>query len=343
MKPPGHPNPSGDREIARLFLRALGLAGHDAFVASQLRLREPEGDAGAQRALVEAAGAETARLLAGLAGDPPALWFTYHSYWKAPDLIGPAVSAALGIPYVIAEPSHSPSRAIGPWAGFAAAAERALLAADRLIWTKPRDLPALQALVAAERLCHLPPFLDPGPEPAAPPPSDTLRLLTVAMMRAGDKAASYAALAAALEHLPQPWSLTIVGDGPLRTDVAAMFARFPAIRFMGAITDPARLRRLYESHDLLVWPGIGEGIGMVYLEAQAAGLPALAAAHPGPAAVLARRDLPAPGDAAGFARAIAELAGRPGARAEARAHVVSRHGLRAAAERLGAILAPLLP
>ena len=30
----------------------------------------------------------------------PDVWFTYHVHHKAPDLLGPAVSRALGIPYV---------------------------------------------------------------------------------------------------------------------------------------------------------------------------------------------------------------------------------------------------
>ena len=35
------------------------------------------------------------RLAVRLRHDPPDLWFTYHLYHKAPDWLGPAVSAAL--------------------------------------------------------------------------------------------------------------------------------------------------------------------------------------------------------------------------------------------------------
>ena len=34
LKPPGHPIPSGDRHIARLFLEALRRAGHQMFATS---------------------------------------------------------------------------------------------------------------------------------------------------------------------------------------------------------------------------------------------------------------------------------------------------------------------
>lgn len=338
MKAPDHPVPSGDREIARLFLAALAASGREVAVVSRLRVHDRVGDPARQAALARAAEAEVARLGPLLAADPPALWFTYHCYHRAPDLIGPPLARALSIPYVIAEPSFSPRRAEGPWAGFHAAARAAILAADRLLVTKPRDLPALSRLAAPGRIVALPPFVDPGPEPAAPAPSSALRLLAVAMMRPGDKLASYAALAEALRRLALPFTLTVAGEGPERAAVEALFAGLP-VRFLGLVEGPA-LRALYEAHDLLVWPGIGEGIGLVYLEAMAAGCPALAAGHPGPAAVLPG-PLPPPGDPAAFAAAIPATARAPGARAAARAHVLARHGIAAGAARLDAILGGL--
>ena len=38
MKAPDHPNPSGDRHIARLTLQALARAGYDATCVSRLRV-----------------------------------------------------------------------------------------------------------------------------------------------------------------------------------------------------------------------------------------------------------------------------------------------------------------
>ena len=46
----------------------------------------------------------------------PDLWFTYHPYYKAPDLIGPELASAFAVPYVTAEASYSRRRNAGLWA-----------------------------------------------------------------------------------------------------------------------------------------------------------------------------------------------------------------------------------
>jgi hypothetical protein len=100
LKPADHPTPSGDRRIARLFLDALRRAGHQPFVASRLRSYDGAGDTRRQARLVMIARATAARLLRAGARNPtrPELWLTYHLYYKAPDWLGPRISAALGIP-----------------------------------------------------------------------------------------------------------------------------------------------------------------------------------------------------------------------------------------------------
>ena len=99
------------------------------------------------------------------------------------------------------------------------------------------------------------------------------------MMRAGDKAQSFAFLAAALGALPAGlnWRLTIVGDGPEWDAVRAMFAGLPETRVAWAgQRDAAGVAAAMAGADLYVWPGFGEAYGIAYLEAAAAGLPALA-------------------------------------------------------------------
>ena len=117
-----HPVPSGDREMARGLRRLLLRLGH-AVVAPAA---EP-GAAGVpprRRASCRAASharAQARRLIARWRGLPARhperfdLWFTYHCYYRKPDWLGPIVSGALGIPYVIAEASHSLRRAQGTW------------------------------------------------------------------------------------------------------------------------------------------------------------------------------------------------------------------------------------
>lgn len=344
LKAPDHPVPSGDRTIARLMLTALDRAGFMPRVASPLRSLDRTGDAAVQARLMAEAGAEIERLKAQ---PRPALWFTYHCHYKAPDLLGPAMARHWGIPYVIAEPSHAPARLAGPWAGFAACSAAALKRAELLFWTTPRDRPALEALTGTGSLVALPAFLDPGAEPAPRRlHHGKLRLLVVAMMRVGDKLASYRALAAGLAEAALPVTLDVIGDGDERPAIEALLEPFGA-RFRGRIDDPATIRAAYEGADLLVWPGIGEGVGMLYLEAQAAALPCLAEDRPAQRAVLAPSCwLTAPGDARAFAAALreadADRAGLAGRGQAARAWLVANHSLDSAAETLRAHLMPLL-
>src|SRR5438128_1895241 len=116
LKPPDHPVPSGDRRMAQLFLDAWRHAGHEPFLASRLRNYDGAGDPLRQARLVRISRGWAARLLRQWQEQrdtAPGLWFTYHLYYKAPDWLGPVVSAALGIPYVIAEASWAPKRAAG--------------------------------------------------------------------------------------------------------------------------------------------------------------------------------------------------------------------------------------
>ncbi|MEM0922206.1 MAG: glycosyltransferase family 4 protein [Pseudomonadota bacterium] len=349
MKSPDHPTPSGDRAIARLLLRALAVAGAEARLVSTLRLLDLDGSAERQNDLIEKAGEEAEWLVESLAPSPPEAWLTYHCHYRAPDLIGPVVSGTLGIPYLIVEPSISPKRRQGLWSRFAAASEAAIAHADCLLWTTERDRPALEQAGHGSRMTHLPAFLDPGDAVAPRPAGDPLRLLTVAMPRPGDKMESYRRLAAGLAQLDLEWELTVIGGGTgeAEAELAALFAPFRAqVAMLGTLTDPAILRLHMEQADLMVWPGVGEGVGMVWLEAQAAGCPVVA--EEGPAARAAIPEtaggiLARPDDPTGFARAIREAAeNRAWLSKQAQAHIMAHHSLDAAATRLGGILAEVL-
>lgn len=133
-------------------------------------------------------------------------------------------------------------------------------------------------------------------------------LLAVAMMRHGDKLESYRVLAEALAGLDGLlWRLLVVGDGPARAEVAAAFGRIAGrVHWLGALSE-AELPRIYAACDLLVWPAINEAIGMAILEAQAAGLAAVAGKAGAIPVIVADGEsgtlVPA-GDAAAMRRAI---------------------------------------
>src|SRR5262249_46845980 len=126
-------------------------------------------------------------------GAAPELWFTYHLYHKAPDWLGPAIADALGIPYVVAEASDAPKRADRAWAIGHAAGESAIRRADAVIGLNPADRGCVLPLLREPtRWIPFKPFIDaafysrPQPKNGRPP-----RLIVVAMMRDGDKLASY--------------------------------------------------------------------------------------------------------------------------------------------------------
>lgn len=359
LKPADHPVPSGDRETARLFLAALQGAGFETGIASTLRTADPAGG----RDFSEPAQAEVARLLALYREQPqerPALWFTYHVYYKAPDLIGPTITRALGIPYVIAEGSRAPKRAQGAWSKGHAQAEAALDAASLIFILNPNDRAMLEAArPVGQALVDLPPFIDAAgwplmerdrPEPGAP--SSVCRLLTVAMMREPDKLASYEILAAALARLDAdlPWHLDIVGDGPARPRVEALFAPFGQyVTLHGRIDDRTRLAGFYAQADLLAWPAVNEAFGMVFLEAALQGCPSVAGKFGGVGSVVLDGQtglLARPGDAADFGHSLAGLmrdtALRQRFSGQALAFARQERSLASASRRLREALLPLI-
>nr|WP_246408039.1 glycosyltransferase family 4 protein [Microvirga lupini] len=320
MKSPNHPLPSGDRTMARLLVKALDRAGYAPTLASELRTLDKAGDPQRQAIIRQQSREEASHLIAHYRALPeksrPCLWFTYHVYYKAPDWIGPQVAQALTIPYVVAEGSRAAKRAHGPWSLGHEGAETALDCADAIFVMTAHDRQALEAARPQRQvLVDLPPFLDTQdwPAPSTPPlPASEPRLLTVAMMRKGDKLASYGILAAALERLRHlPWSLDIVGDGDAREEIVQLFASLAdRVRYHGQIENRADLRALYERADLFVWPAVNEAYGMVLLEAQAMGCPVLAGAYGGVASVVKHGEtgvLTTPGDIAAFADALSAL------------------------------------
>ena len=85
------------------------------------RLRRVAEEFAQWRTAGEAAATELARPCGNGRETPPDLFFCYHPYYKAPDFLGPRLSATFGIPYVTAEASFSSRRGIGPWADAQAA------------------------------------------------------------------------------------------------------------------------------------------------------------------------------------------------------------------------------
>ena len=364
MKPPDSPVPSGDRETARALIGALARKGHRTVVASRFVSRDGAGNPVRQARIREIGGRLADRLVRRWRDAPPDAWLTYHLYHKAPDWLGPAVTRALDIPYYVAEASHAPKRAGGPWDIGYRGAEAAIRAADGVIGLSSLDagcvLPLLQD---ASRYHRLLPFTDTArfAAAAADRPShrravratygiddDTPLLLAVGMMRDGDKLASYRVLGDALSRMgDRPWRLLTVGDGPART--AAEQALGPAgdgrVVHAGRV-EPDALPALYAAADILTWPAVNEAFGVALLEAQATGLPVVAGRTGGVPDIVrdGETGLLAPvGDAAAFAATLETLLDAPARRgamsASALAATAGAHDIADAADALDRILA----
>jgi hypothetical protein len=332
LKSPTHGTPSGDRRVAGLYMDALGRAGHQVELVSTFRSYDGVGDPGRQAGLREQGIALGQRLGTQWRAAPPEirpdLWFTYHSYYKSPDWLGPEASSQLGIPYVIAEASHAAKRAGGAWDVGHCGALQAIRRADLLLCPTRDDMAGLRGVVApTSRVALMPPFLDPVLFRAATVERETHRrklaaehgldaavpwIATVAMMREGDKLASYHQLAGVLGRLRDlPWRLLVAGDGTARAAVEAMLeAAVPGRAVVLGAIGQAEIAALNAASDLCVWPAVNEAYGMAMLEAQAAGLPVISCAVRGVPDVVAHGStgmLAAPGDEAGMAALVRDF------------------------------------
>ena len=356
LKPPDHPVPSGDRQLARALLKALRVGGHDTCLVSRFRSFDRAGDAIRQARIADLGEKLAQRLVRRYrrSADRPDVWFTYHLYHKAPDFLGPRVSRSLDIPYVVAEASVAPAMRDGPWARGYAASVAAIEAASAALVLNPGDLAGVRAARGAGALTEvLPPFLDLVPltdaaaQTGGAPRGRPMQLITVAMMRPGNKLASYRLLAAALSLLCDlDWELVVVGDGAARSEVEAAFACIEPtrVRFAG-VEPPDRVAELLQRADLFLWPAIDEVIGMAFIEAQACGLPVVGGRTRGVDSVVAagRTGIVVPsGDAAAFAAAVRLLLQDAHARQrmgrEAARYARERHGLPAAAAQFDGLL-----
>lgn len=365
LKAPTHPTPSGDRRMARLLIKALEMTGATVELASDFRSFDGAGDPERQKALQIEGQSQADRLIeqyrAGAAAARPTAWFTYHLYHKAPDWLGPRVAAALGIPYLVAEPSFAPKQAGGVWDLGHRATAKAIAAAIRVFCLTRLDMNCIRPLVpASHRLQFLPPFLDPQPFGSVDGNHamraalarrfglnpDRRWLLTVAMMRPGDKLRSYQRLGAALQRLPgDDWQLLVVGDGTAQDQVSDALAAIEGKAILAGALPSTQLPEIYEACDLYLWPGVGEAYGMAYLEAQAAGLPVVAGNERGVPDVVCQEEtglLTTPGDDAAFAAAIRRLLDDAGLRhrlsERARAFVNGERTVASAADAIGAAL-----
>lgn len=266
------------------------------------------------------------RTLAGK--DAPDLWFTYHSYYRAPDILGP-LAARRHIPYTIFAASHAQKRAAN-WEtrpGYYLN-KQALRQTSHIFANKHRDLDGLHQVIPEDKIT----FIPPGIRTDKFTRNETTRkanreewgmadktvILTVAMLREGTKSEGVKHVITTCSKLVTQGhniALVIAGDGLMRPQLQALAENLLPDRnkFLGTVQSD-ELPAIYSSCDLFVFPGINEGLGMVYLEAQSCGLPVVAWDHDGAPQVVAHKQtgLITPSyDSEQFASAIGELVSCP--------------------------------
>lgn len=318
FKPLDNPTLSGDVTIARDLADGLRAAGHEVVVLPHSPAKELWKKPGrwipahlaANRIIEAARGADC--------------WLTYGTYYKVPDVFGPKAKARLGIPYFIYQASYAENRGkrLATWPGFALN-RRAMLAADHLFINRINDLRGCAKLLPPERYSHVKPALPDGlfaRDEAARErlraewgAGDTLVIATAAMMRPGVKTEGMRWVIASCEKLLQhgrDFLLAVAGDGPNRPELerVAREKLGDRVRFLGMV-DRAELSGFFSAADLFAFPGLEESVGMVYLEAQACGLPVVATDDEGAPHVVAgdRTGLITPAHPDDFTAAVGKL------------------------------------
>jgi glycosyltransferase involved in cell wall biosynthesis len=292
FKPLDHPNPSGDVVIGAGLYRFLEERGHRLETASTFRTRWIFWKPWRLPTYLR----ERRRVARRLTRRKPDLWLTYHAYFKGPDILGPGLTAAAAIPYVIFQGAYATKRRRDPrtWPGFALN-RRALKAARHVFANKRVDDHNLRRLLPPQRVSYVPPGIVPG-EFAFDDRAradwrtqwrvgDAPVIVSAAMFRPGVKTTGLIRVlrtCGALREQGLNFHLAIAGDGKeKRTLVRLADDLLPGrVHFLGKLPRSA-MYRFYSAGDLFVFPGIGESLGMVYLEAQSCGLPVVAFANAG--------------------------------------------------------------
>ena len=287
FKPLGHAHPSGDLVTATGIFDFLINQGHQVMAASSLRCRWIYWKPWLWLKLIWERR-QVAKKFSDVSAD---LWFTYHSYYKAPDLLGPAVARKLNIPYVIFQGIYSTKRR-RQWkakAGFYLN-KRTLCAASHILVNKKVDLLNLKRLLPASRLTYVAPGIIPEKFSFDDNARRELRrnwmvkddpvIFSAAMFRPDVKSEGLSWVIRTCGELyrqRQNFRLVIAGDGKEREQLRQMASEHVADRviFLGEI--PRKdMYRYYSAADIFVFPGIRESLGMVFLEAQSCGLPVVA-------------------------------------------------------------------
>lgn len=287
MKPLSDPRPSGDREIGRGLKEHFEKRGHSVEILSEFRARWFFQSPG--RWLEWLRARRQARRRARQF--QPDIIFTYHSYYKAPDALGPGIARWLGKPYFLFEAMYSdgPRGSWKTWIGWWLS-RKALWQTQHVFTDKALDMPGLQQVLPPERLSLIPPSIDLQKFRRLETARRRLReqwqvgsrplLIGTAMLRDDRKSEGVAFALRCLGQLRREgfdFQYVHIGGGDRLAELKTVGETEcgPSTIFLGSIPSEQVVEAL-SAADLFVFPGLDEGFGLAYIEAQACGLPVVA-------------------------------------------------------------------
>ncbi len=287
-----HPDPSGDQTIGKGLYQYLERRGHRIRTVGTLRCRWIYWDPGRLLQIP----LERRRAIRKVHRYRPDLWLTYHTYYKAPDVIGPTVCRRTRLPYVIFQGVYATKhrRRIKTWPGFLLNT-RALCSAAWVFTNKQKDLRNLKRIIPPDRLTYVAPGIATDDFTFSPDARQFLReswrigedpvILAAAMFRPDVKTEGLALVIRACGRLfrkGKRFQLVIAGDGKMKNHLMALAEeQLPGkVRFIGKVPRE-EMAAFYSAGDMFAFPGIRESLGMVFLEAQSCGLPVVAYANEG--------------------------------------------------------------
>jgi glycosyltransferase involved in cell wall biosynthesis len=163
-------------------------------------------------------------------------------------------------------------------------------AAARLVLANSAGVEAASRALGAQRTRVVRLGTDLPPIPAAPAAVDPPVLVTVAHLVARKRHADVVRALALLRDRHPALRYVVVGDGPEREPLARLAAELGVadrVELTGQLAHERALERMRDA-SLFVMPSVDEAFGVAYVEAMAAGLPAIAArGEPGPAEIAA--------------------------------------------------------
>ena len=292
-KPLVYQTPSGDRTISEQLIAAFSIKGHKCREMSSFRSRWFWLDG---RKLLQLPVASV-YALKNFRDFRPDMWLTYHSYYKSPDVLGWWISQYVGnIKFVMFQTMYSTKRKKRAKTKLGYLLNTiALKKADMIFLNNYCDINDLLRIVPKEKVMYIPPGIYPEHFRFSAKWREVIRskvniapedlvLITVARFRRDVKWVSMQFLLQSLSLIKKefPFKLMIIGSGPLEFKVRQIATRLlgSSVIFIGEV-ERRHLYKYYSAADLFVFPGIGESLGMVYLEAQSCGIPVVALEGPG--------------------------------------------------------------